>query len=141
MLGPDVVTAAADHPCLGDGLADFLIGLRPEHRYPGPTAPHDTEPFPYLVDGLEQVGGVRLAAKSRTEWSERCAWRNSARRSWPSHQDSVVEGSARRCRSLRSHTLRWAGSGSWSGRAAGALPSSGQQNGSAFDTGRGRVEL
>lgn len=62
MHDPDVVIAAADHPSLGDGVADFVAGLRSEQRYFGPSARGNPKPFPSLIGALERTDGFRLAA-------------------------------------------------------------------------------
>ena len=62
MIDPDVIVAAADHPSLDEGVADFLTSLRCEPRYFGPTARTSPKPFPSLVDSLGQRGAFRFAA-------------------------------------------------------------------------------
>jgi len=62
MHDPDIVIAPADHPSLGDGVADFVAGLRSEQRYFGPSARCNPKPFPSLIEELERPDGIRLAA-------------------------------------------------------------------------------
>lgn len=65
MKDPDVVITSADHPSLDDWFADFLAGLRAEHRYFGPSARTNPKPFPSLIDGLGRPDGFRIAAVGR----------------------------------------------------------------------------
>lgn len=62
MLEPDVSIVATQHPSLDDLTQDFLADLRCESRYFGPTARSNPKPFPSLIDGLGQPGGLHLAA-------------------------------------------------------------------------------
>lgn len=53
---------AADHPALARDVHDFLVDLRNEPRYFGPSARANPKPFPSLIDALGERTGIRLAA-------------------------------------------------------------------------------
>ncbi len=145
MLDPDVIIAAADHPSLDEGVADFLAGLRAEQRYFGPTARNNPKPFPSVIDGLGQSHGFRLAAVGR----DRVV---GAVRVDPAGDVLLAVQMGRRNRgigtALLTAAIERAGAGSWSrlvirtSHRSSAVKRAAEHVGAvAVDVGRGRVDL
>ncbi len=53
---------SADHPSLGGDIDRFLVDLRSEQRFFGPSAKANPKPFPSLIEALRGRGGFRIAA-------------------------------------------------------------------------------
>lgn len=59
-LGTSIV--CVDHPSFGRDIDRFVLELRNEPRFFGPTASTNPKPFPSLIEALRGRGGFRVAA-------------------------------------------------------------------------------
>lgn len=53
---------ATDHPSLAGDIEAFLDRVHSEHRFFGPTARSNPQPFRSLMTSLRERGGIRMAA-------------------------------------------------------------------------------
>jgi GNAT superfamily N-acetyltransferase len=59
---PGTTIVQVDHPSFARDVEAFLIELRDEPRYFGPTAATNPKPFPSQIEALRNRGGFRVAA-------------------------------------------------------------------------------
>ena len=147
MLDPDVIIAAADHPSLDEGVADFLAGLRAEQRYFGPTGSEQPETHsPSVIDGLGQSHGLptrgRRPRPRRRDRSGRCQAGDVLLAVQMGRRNRGI-GTA-----LLTAAIERAGAGSWSrlvirtSHRSSAVKRAAEHVGAvAVDVGRGRVDL